>query len=241
HFHHLFTEERMSLEDIFKVLADSRQPGGSGQSAEQDPMAQLVGGLLGGGQGGADQTTGQVMDLVGSLLGGQTSAPSTGASEQGAGLGNMMGLLESVIGAGQAGENTGTTTPASDPILSMLQPFINQLAEKVKIPPALATIAVSFVVHKMLSHHPTSGRDSTQLDLDDLLNTGAVNADTLQSSGMVRELSQATGLDEGAASKTLDAAFSLLGGTAQQAAAKPAAPKLGSATGRKIGRLSTDL
>ncbi|MFZ5880494.1 MAG: hypothetical protein ACOY0R_14080, partial [Chloroflexota bacterium] len=216
----------MSLEDIFKVLADSRQPGGSGQSAEQDPMAQLVDGLLGGGQGGADQTTGQVMDLVGSLLGGQTSTPATGASEQGAGLGNMMGLLESVIGAGQAGAETST----GDPLMSMLQPFITQLAEKVKIPPALATIAVTFVVHKMLAHHPTSGRDSTQFDLDDLLRAGALNADTLQSSGMVRELSQATGLDEGAASKTLDAAFSLLGGTAQQAAAKPAAPKLGSAT-----------
>lgn len=225
----------MSLEDLFKVLADSRQQGGSGQSTEQDPMAQLVGGLL-GGQGGADQTTGQVMDLVGSLLGGQTSAPATSASEQGAGLGNMMGLLESVIGAGQ----TGTEANASDPILSMLQPFINQLAEKVKIPPALATIAVSFVVHKMLAHHPTSGRDSTQFDLDDLLKTGALNTDALQSSGMVRELSQATGLDEGAASKTLDAAFSLLGGTAQKAAGKPAAPKLGTATGRKIGRLSTD-
>ncbi|MBI5298508.1 MAG: hypothetical protein HY869_23770 [Chloroflexi bacterium] len=228
----------MSLEDIFKVLADSRQQDGAGQSAEQDPLAQLVGGLLGGGQGGADQTTGQVMDLVGSLLGGQTSAPSTGASEQGAGLGNMMGLLESVIGAGQTGENAGAA--AGDPLLSMLQPFINQLAEKVKIPPALATIAVTFVVHKMLAHHPTSGRDSTQFDLDDLLKTGALNADALKSSGMVSELSQATGLDEGSASQTLDAAFSLLGGTAQKAAAKPAAPKLGTATGRKIGRLSTD-
>jgi hypothetical protein len=153
-----------------------------------------------------------------------------------------MGLLEAVIGSGQSGVNTGAT--AGDPILSMLQPFINQLAEKVKISPALATIAVSFVVHKMLAHHPTSGRDSTQFDLDDLLNTGAVNADTLKSSGMVRELSRATGLDEGSASKTLDAAFGLLGGTAKTVAAqtpgRAAGPKLGTATGRKIGRMGTD-
>lgn len=228
----------MSLEDIFKVLADSRQQGSAGQTDPQDPMAQLIGGLLGGGQGGSEQTTEQVMDLVGGLLGGQTPAPTGSASPQGADLGNMMGLLETVIGAGQTGAESGAT--ASDPILSMLQPFINQLAEKVKIPPALATIAVSFVVHKMLAHHPTSGRDSTQFDLDDLLKTGALKPEALKSSGMVRELSQATGLDEGSASKTLDAAFSLLGGTAQQAAAKPAAPKLGTATGRKIGRLSTD-
>jgi hypothetical protein len=96
----------------------------------------------------------------------------------------------------------------------------------------------------MLAHHPTSGRDSTQFDLDDLLNTGAVNADTLKSSGMVRELSKATGLDEGAASKTLDAAFGLLGGTAKNVAAqapgRAAGPKLGTATGRKIGRMGTE-
>lgn len=244
----------MSLEDIFKVLADSRQQGSASQPGGQDPMAQLIGGLL-GGQGDSSQT-GQMTDLVGSLLGGQDGSsgqanqmadlvggllggqsPTPSAAPTG-GLGDMLGLLETVIGSGQA----GTQTTTSDPILSMLQPFINQLAEKVNISPALATIVVSFVVHKILSHHPTSGRDSTQFDLDDLLRTGAIGADTLQSSGMVRELSRATGLDEKAASQSLDAAFSLLGGTARQVSAQQAraGSKVGSAAGRKIGRAGTD-
>mgnify|MGYP001393584566 CR=1 FL=1 len=244
----------MSLEDIFKVLADSRQQGSASQPGGQDPMAQLIGGLL-GGQGGSSQTgqmtdlvgsllggqdgssgqANQMADLVGGLLGGQSPTPSTAPT---GGLGDMLGLLETVIGTSQA----GAQPTSSDPILSMLQPFINQLAEKVNISPALATIVVSFVVHKILSHHPTSGRDSTQFDLDDLLRTGAIGADTLQSSGMVRELSRATGLDEKAASQSLDAAFSLLGGTARQVSAQPAraGSKVGSAAGRKIGRAGTD-
>lgn len=227
----------MSLEDIFKVLADSRQAGGTTQPTEQDPMAQLVGGLL-GGQGGTSTTTSQVMDLVGDLLGG--SIPATApASGQGTDLGSVMNLLETVMGSGQAAAEQ-TSSPTVDPIMSLLQPFVNQLAEKVNISPALAAIIVSFVVHKMLAHHPTSGRDSTQFDLDDLLRTGALSADTLQSSGMVGELAKATGLDEGAASKTLDAAFNLLGGTAQKAAAQTTGPKLGSATGRKIGRMGVE-
>ena len=244
----------MSLEDIFKVLADSRQQGSASQPGGQDPMAQLIGGLLGGqgdssqtgqmtdlvgsllgGQGGSSGQANQMADLVGGLLGGQSPTPSTAPT---GGLGDMLGLLETVIGTSQA----GAQPTSSDPILSMLQPFINQLAEKVNISPALATIVVSFVVHKILSHHPTSGRDSTQFDLDDLLRTGAIGADTLQSSGMVRELSRSTGLDEKAASQSLDAAFSLLGGTARQVSAQPAraGSKVGSAAGRKIGRAGTD-
>ena len=244
----------MSLEDIFKVLADSRQQGSASQPGGQDPMAQLIGGLLGGqgdssqanqmadlvggllgGQGGSSGQANQMADLVGGLLGGQSPTPSAAPT---GGLGDMLGLLETVIGTSQA----GAQPTSSDPILSMLQPFINQLAEKVNISPALATIVVSFVVHKILSHHPTSGRDSTQFDLDDLLRTGAIGADTLQSSGMVRELSRATGLDEKAASQSLDAAFSLLGGTARQVSAQQAraGSKVGSAAGRKIGRAGTD-
>ena len=247
----------MSLEDIFKVLADSRQQGGVSPSAGQDPMTQIIGGLLGGqggssqagqvadlvggllgGQGGSGQAN-QMADLVGGLLGGQSSSPaSTPAGGQG-GLGNMLGLLETVIGSGQSG--IASQGVSNDPIMSMLQPFINQLAEKVKISPALATIVISFVVHKMLSHHPTSGRDSTQFNLDDLLSNGSLSAETLQSSGMVKELAKATGMNEQAATRSLDAAFSLLGGTAQQVATAPkASGKVGSAAGRKIGRSGTD-
>lgn len=212
----------MSLEDIFKVLADSRQQGASASTGASDPMTQLIGGLL-GGQGDSSQTAGQVMDLVGGLLGGDSSAPAAQTSgSQGADLSSMMDLLETVMSSGQSG---ATTANANDPLMSMLQPFINQLAEKVHISPAIATLVVSFVVHKMLAHHPSSGRDSNQFSLDDLLSTGAVSADTLKSSGMVRELAKVTGLNEQTASHSLDAAFSLLGGTAQQAAGTPTVHK----------------
>ncbi|MBI3172208.1 MAG: hypothetical protein HYZ25_00705 [Chloroflexi bacterium] len=248
----------MSLEDIFKVLADSRQQGGASPSTGQDPMTQLIGGLLGGqggssqagqmadlvggllgGQGGSSGQANQMADLVGGLLGGQSSTPaSTPAGGQG-GLGDMLGLLETVIGSGQTGAASQGTS--NDPIMAMLQPFINQLAEKVNISPALATIVISFVVHKILSHHPTSGRDSTQFNLDDLLSTGSLNTQTLQSSGMVKELAKATGMNEQTATRSLDAAFSLLGGTAQQVTSAPkASSKVGSAAGRKIGRSGTD-
>ncbi len=47
----------MAMEDILKALVDSRQQPASQQGA--DPMANLIGGLLGGGQpqaGGSQQT-----------------------------------------------------------------------------------------------------------------------------------------------------------------------------------------
>jgi hypothetical protein len=48
-FYSLLTGEiSMSMEDILKVLVNSRQQGGSSQGS--DPMTDLIGGLLGGGQ-----------------------------------------------------------------------------------------------------------------------------------------------------------------------------------------------
>jgi len=204
----------MSMEDILKVLVNSRQQGSSSNAA--DPMTDLIGGLLGGGQsqGGVNLSdgvdAGDVANLVGGLMGG--AQQTQGASQQQAGgLSGMMGALEAVMGGGQSGSMT------NDPIMGMLKPFVAPLAKKANISPEIAMIVVSFVAHKLLAHHPTSGRDSNTFNLDDMLQqmgSGKIDSNMLKSSGMVHELSKKTGLDETAAAKSLELGFSLVGKSA---------------------------
>ena len=208
----------MSLEDILKVLVDSRGPASPNQPAgRRDPMTDLIGGLLGGQQ-----------------------APASGSGGT-AGLGDMMGLLETLIGSGQQSQNTGVgqTAGVNDPIMLLLQPFVNQLARKMDISPQLATVVVSFVVHKLLAHHPTSGRDSTQFDLDDMLqqmSSGQISQQTLQSSGMVNELASATGLDPETAARGLNETLGLLGGQVRSSAGSAPAGPAGRTGKVKSGR-----
>lgn len=181
----------MSMEDILKVLVNSRQQGSSVGQPSSDPMTDLIGGLLG-----------------------QQQAPS--ASPQQSGLGDMMGLLEMFMGGGQSGSMgmTNQSMTMNSPIMALLQPFVVQLAKKMKIPPEIAMIVVSFVAHKLLAHHPTSGRDSNTFDLDDLLgqmNSGKINPNTLYDSGMVNEISRMTGMNEAQAAKTLITTLSMFG------------------------------
>jgi hypothetical protein len=202
------------MEDILKALVSSRQQGNAGQS--EDPMAGLVGGLLQGAgkmnlSDGLD--AGDVAGLLGGLMGGGAQQPQ--ASQPQAGLGGMMGALEGLMGGQSAGQN--------DPVMLMLQPFIAPLAKKAKISPEIATIVVSFVAHKLLAHHPTSGRDSNQFDLEDMLgqiNAGKIDPALLQKSGMVKELSKRTGLDEATAERTLQTGFTMVGKSAAGLLAK---------------------
>jgi hypothetical protein len=178
------------MEDILKVLVNSRQQGGA-PSQNADPMTDLIGGLLGGG--------------------GSSQMPGT-ASQQG-GLGNMMGMLEMFMGGSQPG-SMNQSMAGGDPLMMLLQPYVAQLAKKVNIPPEIAMIVVSLVAHKLLAHHPTSGRDSNSFDLDDMLTqmgSGNVNSNVLHSSGMVREVSKRTGMNEADAEKTLSTALSMFG------------------------------
>ena len=256
----------MSMDDILKLLVESRQQGQSQRPAPQsDPMTSLIGGLLGGGQqqsgnnqqgnalagvlgsllgggqpssGSGNQQSDAIAGVLGSLLGGGQS--QTGGGQQ-SGLSGMMGLLEMVTGSGQQGLGQSSLT-ANNPMMGMLQPFVAPLAKKLKISPEIAMIVVSFVVQKMLAHHPTSGRDSTQFNLDDLLNqvgsTGKVNPGMLQNSGMVDELARATGLDQATAAKSLDAAFTLVGQKALNAASpsQPSATRHVAGSGKKSTR-----
>jgi len=185
------------MEDILKALVDSRQTGSAAQSQGADPMSSIIGGLLG--------------SVTQSQSAGQTG---------GSGLGSMMGLLENVMGSGGGAQSL----MAGDPIMLLLQPYVGKLAAKANIPNDVAMVVVSFVVHKLLSHHPTSGRDSSSFNLDDMLqqlNSGKIDSSLLHNSGMVKEISAKTGLDETAASQALDAAFGLFGNYVQNAKTSP--------------------
>lgn len=214
----------MSMEDLLKVLVDSRQQGSTSQ-AGADPMASLIGSLLGGAQSPS-----------------QSHAPvNPNAGNGGTDLGGMMGLLETVIG-GQTGSTTGT---ANDPIMALLSPFVAPLAKKANISPEIAMVIISFVVHKLLAHHPTSGRDSNSFDFDDMLgqmSAGKVDPNLLRQSGMVSELSRKTGLDDTQTEQALQLAFSTVGKTVSKMAGKggsskpsSAGTKAKSASGKSLG------
>ncbi len=215
----------MSMEDILKVLVDSRQQqSNTPQQQNSDPMASLIGSLLGGGQPQM-----------------QTQQPSqnSGSSD----LSGMMGMLEMFMGA--SGQSNSGTSTANDPIMTLLSPFIPALAQKVNISPQIATIVISFVVHKLLAHHPTSGRDSNSFNFEDMLgqmSTGKVDSNTLRQSGMVNELSMKTGLDDATTEQALQTAFSMVGKTVGGMGTKPVSKPASAAsrpkptgTGRGLG------
>jgi hypothetical protein len=196
------------MEDILKVLVDSRQ--GAAPTQGSDPMTDLIGGLL-GGTGGQQQ------------------------GQQPGGLGDLMGLLEGVMGS-QGGGSTSMST--ADPIMMLLQPYVKQLATKMKISPEIAMIVASFAVHKLLSHHPTSNRNSNSFNLDDLLQqmgSGGVDTGMLQSSGMISELSRQTGLDEATAAKSLNTALTMFGKQLQPAGRPATKPSSSGSTPRSTG------
>jgi len=234
----------MSMDDILKFLVESRQQGGSQRpSQSSDPMTDLIGGLLGGGgQTSGGGQTDAMAGILGSLLGGgQTSTSSnqqsdalsgmlgsllgggmsqTGGNQQ-TGLGGIMSLLEMVTGTGQQTGSSQSLTTSNNPIMGLIEPFVTPLANKLKISPQLAMIVVSFVLQKILAHHPTSGRNSTQFNLDQLLNqvgSGKLDPKMLQNSGMVEELSQVTGMNQALAAKSLNTAFTMVGKRAMKVA-----------------------
>jgi hypothetical protein len=198
----------MAMEDILKALVDSRQQGGASQQGS-DPMANLIGSLLGG-------TPSQSQAPVN---------PNAGGTD----LSGMMGLLETFMG-GQNNASAGGA--ANDPVMMLISPFVPSLAKKANVSPEIAMIVISFVVHKLLAHHPSSGRDSNSFNLDEMLgqmSSGKVDTTLLHQSGMVNELSKKTGLDEAATEQVLQLAFAAVGKTVGGMVAKGGAAKPSSA------------
>ena len=207
-----------SMEDLMKSLAQTAVQQAQ-TPAGQAAISQAVGSLLGGSQQGA-QSPDALAGLVSGFLGGGQQAGAQSNSGQPAG--QILGLLEQVIGGAPGSGNLtpggGMSMGANDPMMLLLQPVVNQLAAKANIQPEIATVVVSLVIHYLLSNHPSSGRGSTSLDLNSVfkeMSSGGVSQSTLHSSGMVNDVMQATGLSKDAAVKSLDTTFNVLSGHAQ--------------------------
>ncbi len=230
----------MSMEDIMKALMQT--PTGTQQStggaAGADVLSQAIGGALGSSGGGG------LGGLLSGLLGGGQQQSGTPATQ-------MLGGLEQIIGgtpgSGQLPMNTGSLgMGANTPLMTLLQPVVNQLAAKAGISPAIATVVTSIALHYLLQSHPSTP-GASPLNLNSVMQTlssgGQVSSSTLQRSGMVNDVMQATGLNQQQAVRSLNQTFSVLGtqvagvkGTAtiqRTAAPRAAAKKTGA---KKAGR-----
>lgn len=96
---------------------------------------------------------------------------------------------------------------AGNPIMSLLQPVVNQLAAKAGISPEIATVVTSIALHYLLQSHPSTP-GASPLNLGSVMQTlasgGQVNPNTLQKSGMVNDVMQATGLNQQQAVRSLN-------------------------------------
>jgi hypothetical protein len=199
----------MSMEDIMKALMQS-STGTQQQASGGSGLGGLLGGLLGGGQQSAGGDA--LSQAIGGLLGG-------GQQSGGSAVGQLLGGLEQIIG-GQAGTGqplsaaTGTAPSTSDPVMVLLQPFVDKLAAKVGISPAIATVIVSIALKYLVQSHPSTP-GASPLDLGSVMQSLAsgsgIDQSTLQSSGMVNDVMQATGLNQQQAVKSLNTTFNVLG------------------------------
>jgi hypothetical protein len=189
---------RTNMENILKALIEgaNQQPTGGRAAAPVDPMAEILGGILGGSAGPSSRSPmpsqGQ-SDPLGGLLegilgGGRSSAPIP-SPQQGDPLG---GLLEGILGGG----SSSTPAPSSGGIMDILgsvlgggskanNPIANLLAEKLGISPVIANMIVSYFMAKLMSGkvghmipsggtgggisaRPVQTQQDDGLDLDDL-------------------------------------------------------------------------
>jgi hypothetical protein len=203
------------MEDVMKALMESasakqkpQQTAGGG-----DALSQMLGGMLGG-----QQQSGMGGGMLGQALGGLLGTQQSGS---GAGTGALLGGLQQIIGGtpgtGQqlpmGGGGMGMT--ASNPMMSLLQPIVNQVAEKLGISPQTATVIASIALHYLVQSSPNTP-GASPLNLGSVMQTLAagrnVSPSALQKSGMVDDVIQATGMDKKEAVKSLNTTFSVLGG-----------------------------
>jgi hypothetical protein len=213
----------MSMEDILKSIQGGVDSRSAGNRQAVDSLSDLLKGILGGAssgraspQGGA----GGLPDILGGILGGGT--------QDGFGLDDILGAI---MGTG------GLAVGAN----SFLAPIAQALADRLGLSPALAQAVVAFAVSKLLpallggagavvpgrqaSVAPTrpSAAGAEGLDLDHLLERMGsgqqLEPSFLQSTGLVSELQQQTGLDSDTAVQSLQQVFGLFG--AQLAGPEP--------------------
>lgn len=158
------------------------QPGPQGQpGAGADALTQVVGGLLGGQQGGGAPVN-QLLGGLEQVMGGKPGTPAP---------------------AGQA------PAAANSPLMGLLGPIANAVAGQVGISPAIATTVAATAMHYLVSSHPAAGGNAP-LNLGAVaqqLASGGVSQETINSSGMVNAVAQATGLNQQQAAASLNATF----------------------------------
>ena len=182
------------LDDIFKALLEGAQ------SQSQTPQSAQPQAPFGGGQ----------QDMLTQLLQGalQGQQPPPQANEP-ANLAGMSGLLGGLLG-GMGGSSQNQANP-------IIAPIANMLAEKLDIPPSIASLVVSFALTALLARGKRqprqidTGLQEPAFDLDDI-----VDGDFAFSSGMAQQLSRQTGLSEDDAAQSLQEAILML---SQQSAA----------------------
>ena len=213
------------MDDLLQEMMGGTQPRPEPGKGSSDMLSELLGGLLGGGGAGG---TGGLGGLLEGLLGG---AMGQGGGMPGGGMQPGTGGMEDIPGAilGGGGGGTGMGTGSN----SLLAPLVEGIAQKLKLPPQLVQIVVTFVLGKLLGGSmgagaqpqqesqawPRPGQDQPPaqegLNLDGLLDqmrSGAgVQSRTLAASGLTDELVQQTGMDPETAERALSEVFAALG------------------------------
>ena len=240
------------MDDILGAImkgAIEAQRAQSGRSTQSDPMADLIGGILGGQQqrrqpvqptqpditdiigqimgGGAAQQRQQpvqpqqpgINDLIGAIMGG-SSRHDTG---QAGGLGDLIGILG---GGGRQSVN----------------PIAQIVAQRFGIPPALAQAAVSFLMARMMKNMMAQRRAPQQqapsqdewgigrakpqgpedINLDDLLDSlddESTFDERMDQTGMAEEFAEKANIDKKQAGGILKGILEQLG--AQRAVPEP--------------------
>jgi hypothetical protein len=194
------------MDDLLKAMLSGEGSQAGGGQPEENPLADLLGGMLGGG---ATPGASGSEDLLQGLLGGPQGAGGTDD------------LLGAVLGGG--GAETGSQ--------ASLAPMANAIAEKLGLPPEIAQAVVAFVLGRLLSGGgqttatpPTasSGRRRKSkpprpqnLDLGGLLNQArsgqSIEPSHVRASGIHEELARQTGLDADTAARSLEEVLNLLG------------------------------
>jgi hypothetical protein len=212
------------MEDLLKSILGGADSRSTGSRQTTDPLSDLLKSILGGasstGRASPQGSAGELPDLLGGILGGGT--------QEGFGLDD---ILAGIMGTG--GSRVGAN--------AFLAPIAQALAEKLGLSPALAQAVVAFAVSKLLpallggvggvvpggqagvSPARPSASGAQGLDLDHLLERMGsgqeLEPSLLQSTGMVDELRQQTGMDSDVALHSLQQVFALFG--AQLAGPKP--------------------
>lgn len=210
------------MEELLKAIL-----GGGGapaaQQGGQDPLADLIGAVLGGG---ASQPAPQQLpndplsELLKGVLGGEPEP-----AQQPSGGGGIIDILGSILGGGRPGGQNN----------SFLQPIANALADKLGISPQIALIVINLAITLLLSRSKEqagaapsdsrrggTGSQQEGFDLDGLL-----DENYLQATGATTQLARQTGMNEDQATRSLQEALMLLNQQTKAPSGRPAPKKAG--------------